>query len=476
MLLQGFLQQLATRPQSPCLVEGERRLSYQEVARRAGGIARQLQALTLPRERPIAVALPRGIDATCAVLGILASGRCYLPLDPKAPDKRRQWIVADAKAAAVIGRDPLGDLSVPWIEIDSISPAPLDPVPQDVEALAGVLYTSGSTGTPKGVALSHRAIFAFSNWAKTLVDLNPDDRIAAIAPLHFDLSTFDLFSALSAGAVVDFLPEGLTMAPSRLSTWLAERTVTGFYTVPSLLAFWVWKGNLSAIRLSGLRFLLFAGEPFPTVRLRQMAKTLLHVQLHNLYGPTETNVCCHWKVRQERLIDDQAIPIGHPACGDRLQIDPASGELWVRGPTLSSGYWQQGKLHSHLNDQGWYPTGDRVSLNGQGEYVYLGRLDRMLKVSGHRVEPAEIEAALQTLPQVVECAVVGIEDWDSTRPAAALVLQEELSLHRIRGHLKRMLPPYMLPARILTMANLPRLSNGKPDLTSIQKLLCGTTP
>lgn len=476
-LLEDFIHQVARQPQRAALLEDNRQLSYHALAWRAGGIAKALRRLAIPREHPIAIALPRGIDASCAVLGILASGHCYLPLDPKAPPQRGQWIVNDARAGAVIGRLPPGDSSLPWLNIDSIAPAPLEPLQGGAETLAAILYTSGSTGTPKGVALSQRALHAFCRWGRELVSLGPQDRIAAIAPLHFDLSTFDLFAVLSAGATTHFLPEKLTMAPSRLTSWLAEWGISGFYTVPSLLCFWSWKGNLSTALLPRLRFILFAGEAFPSAKLRRLAQQLPHVPLHNLYGPTETNVCCHWPVDPERLTDDHPIPIGAAACGDRLHLDPETGELWVRGPTLSSGYWRAGKLTPHLNPQGWYPTGDRVTTNGSGEYVYLGRLDRMLKVSGHRVEPAEIEATLLSLPEVEECAVVGLETPDDAIvPAAVVVMNAALPMAKLRRHLQQHLPSYMLPAKIQSLAALPRLSNGKPDLAAIQACFAASGP
>ncbi len=470
-LLEGFLRNLDSHPRALCLTEAERQLNYLEVARHAGGIAHKLQQLDLPRDYPVAVALPRGIDATCSVLAILAAGHCYLPLDLKAPRQRLQWILDDSRSVAVIGREPWEERTPPWIDIRTLPLAPFEPRQAQGEHLAAILYTSGSTGHPKGVALTHSAIHAFSHWASGLVELGPRDRIAAIAPLHFDLSTFDLFSCLSSGTSLHFLPENLTFAPSRLTAWLAETGITGLYTVPSLLAFWAWKGNLEGMSLPQLRFILFAGETFPTSRLRQLAGHLPHTRLYNLYGPTETNVCCHWGVQRECLENDRPIPIGQPACGDQLYIQPGSGELWVRGPTLASGYWWRGKLHPLLNDQGWYQTGDRASKNERGEYLYLGRLDRMLKVSGHRVEPAEIEAALLSFPEVAESAVVGIEDWQGTRPAAVVVLRREVPMAKIRGGLKRKLPAYMLPSIIMKLDSLPRLSNGKPDLLSVRKHL-----
>ena len=476
-LLQGFRHQSQINPTGPCLVEGETILSYAQTARRAGGIARAVQSLALAPNRPVAIAAPKGIEAACAVLGILAAGHAYLPLDMKGPEARRRQILSESQVSAIAASDAksgAGDL--PVLVLDQIQEADFPSQSVSPATIAAILYTSGSTGTPKGVALSHSAIHAFSQWVRRLVQLSPKDRIAAIAPLHFDLSTFDLFSVLSAGACIDFLPDTLTSAPSRLTEWLETRKITGFYSVPSLLSFWAWKGNLKKARLNHLRFILFAGEPFPTPQLRELANSLPAVELHNLYGPTETNVCCHWPVDRARLSDDQPIPIGKPACGNELRIDSDSSELQVNGPTLFSGYWQRGKLTPALTDDGWYRTGDLVSINALGEFVWHGRLDRMVKIAGHRVEPAEVEAALSGLEGVKQCTVVAIAGDLGMQLAAAVVLDQDLSIARIRQLLNQQLPQYMIPSRWRTCAFLPRLNNGKLDLQAVEKLFSQRPP
>ncbi|CAD6878871.1 Polyketide synthase modules and related proteins [Methylomonas albis] len=473
MLLEPFLHQCQHQPDALALQEQDRQLSYRQLLQQAQAVAAALQAKGVQPGQPVAVHLDRGIDAACALFGVLLAGACYVPLDLKNPAPRLNFIVADAQVHTVLGTGAVPtwlDESL-WLDINACAAANPAVVDIPAEALAAILYTSGSTGQPRGVALSHRAILAFTSWAADLLALTPDDRIASSAPFFFDLSTFDLYAVLGSGASLHFIPAGLTMAPARLSAWLNEQAISGWYTVPSLLAFLTYKGNLAQTPLAALRFIIFAGEVFPTPALIDLAASLPQTALYNFFGPTETNVCCYWPVQRERLVAEQTIPIGLSAAGCELHISADTGELRVRGPTLASGYWRDGHVQSFMSADGWYATGDRASLE-QNEYRFHGRLGRMLKCSGYRVEPAEIEAVVNAIPGVKACAVIGIDDPTAgQRPALAVVLEPGMSIAEIRKSLSRQLPAYMQPSRYLVLEELPRLANGKLDFQQLRAFM-----
>lgn len=474
MLLEPFLRQCGDRPDSLALAESGRTLTYGELLQSALNVAAALRRRGAGVGDRVAILLDHGIDGVVGIFGVLLAGACYVPLDVRNPAARLSYIVADARVEAVlgIGEEPDWLDSSLWLDLRRIAPSGSAAGGLQMpggEAPAAILYTSGSTGNPKGVVLNHHGVAAFTRWARALAELRPADRIAGSAPFYFDLSTFDLYAVLGGGASLHIVPAGLTLAPATLSAWLKGQAISGWYTVPSLLSFLAYKGNLGQTPLTALRFLIFAGEVFPSPALIALADMLPGTRLYNFYGPTETNVCCYWEVDRRLLRPDASIPIGRPAAGDELRIE--EGELLVRGPTLASGYWSDGSIRPLGEREGWYATGDGVSVDDCGEFRFHGRLDRMLKCSGYRVEPAEIEAAVSSVPGVRECAVVGIDDPAAgRRPALALSLQEPATLAAVRAMLRERLPAYMQPARWLTLEALPRLSNGKLDYRRIEFL------
>jgi amino acid adenylation domain-containing protein len=472
-LLSAFKRQCDLSPNNIAFVEGDRQCSYQHIQQSV----HQLSTLLLHQDdnvQRVAIALDRGIDAAISILAVLNAAACYVPLDLKNPSQRLNFIVNDADVQRVIGKGQCPDWldnQQCWLNIEQLPQSSGNKTANiSADSLAAILYTSGSTGNPKGVALSHYAMQNFSDWAADTFTIKKSDRIASLAPFHFDLSILDIFSSLSQGASIYFVPSHLILSPSRLTSWLSIHHITLWYTVPSLLNFITLKGALDKTPFPHLKSILFAGEVFPSHQLIKLCQLLPRVAFYNLYGPTETNVCCYWPVQATQLLTDQPIPIGIPACHSTLKIDPQSNELQVKSRNNLSGYWQQGKLIPALSDEQYYATGDKVSINEQGQFCYHGRLDRMLKCSGYRVEPAEIEHVLLQHPAVENCAVIGIKDSTSgQRPAVAMVLSDKNLLSDIVKCCKQQLPSYMQPSQFIVFDTLPYLSNQKIDYLSLQK-------
>ena len=261
------------------------------------------------------------------------------------------------------------------------------------------------------------------------------------------------------------------MSPSRLTDWLAQNNIGLWYTVPSILVFIVLKGGLKKKSLPALKKILFAGEVFPVAMLKRLTDMLPGTDFYNLFGPTETNVCLYWPVDRQRLSGDSEIPVGYPACEVELCIDPGNGELLVKGPCLMSGYWEDGHCKPVTDARGWFHTGDRVSVNSNQEYEYHGRLDRMIKISGYRVEPAEVERVVTAAAGVTAAAVVAIPDSVTGTRIVAMIETETPDRAAIQACVKNKLPPYMRPFYYHFTEKLPVLPNGKKDYQGILKLI-----
>ncbi len=455
-------------------------LTARHLFERVNLLASHLRKQEIGPGSSVAIYLPRGVDAAITIYAVLYSGARYVPIDGSSPNERISIIIQDSQARCVIGdgaRPEWLERTAQYINISDIQDQELPSgkaYVTDSEDIAAILYTSGSTGRPKGVAISHRAISAFSDWGQRVFNLTSKDRIANLAPFHFDLSLFDLFVAPNCGATTLFIPDELKLAPARLTDWLQQNRITTWYTVPSILAFIAMKGGLDKKSLPDLRQVLFAGERFHTQKVMNLTQLLDETAFYNLFGPTETNVCLFWPVERKRLAAEKAIPAGVPAGMAEIRVDPANSELLVKGPCLMSGYWKNREVDLPLDAAGWFQTGDRVSMNAMGEYEFHGRLDRMIKTSGYRVEPAEVEQVLNLIENVASTAVMGIPDpAGGTRIAAALA-GVDIDLRAVKKHVNKHLPPYMRPSIYHLMDKMPVVSNGKTDYQCILKAIEGS--
>jgi amino acid adenylation domain-containing protein len=364
LLSQLLTESSARYPDNIAVVYEQRHYTYQDLNAASNRYARLLQGAGVVRGDRVGLYLEKSFEAVAAIFGIMKLGAAYVPLDPAAPAQRLAYIVANCQMKALVGtranQRALHDSLIEhahlptFIAIDgetawqSASAAePSDPGTIE-DYLAYILYTSGSTGNPKGVMISHRASLTFVDWACAAFGLRPGDRVSNHAPFHFDLSTFDLFATIKAAGAVVLVPPSLSVFPFNLAKFIAEQRISIWYSVPSALTRLVLYGNLAQVDLSQLRAVLFAGEVFPVKYLRQLMTLIPHATYHNLYGPTETNVCTWYTVSPLDPERTEPISIGKGCANSEILLlnednqrvaAGETGELCVRGPGLMTGYW-----------------------------------------------------------------------------------------------------------------------------------------
>lgn len=495
-------------------------LTYAELQRRANSLACLLQQQGVQRGDRVGMYMNKDLESAVTIYGIMKAGAAYVPLDPFAPTARLSFVISDCgirilvtktnkmpqvreilqntAVSCLIGVPSQPDLSVHCITWDEVVAAPAGTAPtvhvieQD---LSYILYTSGSTGTPKGIMHTHRSALSFAEWAANEYQLTAEDRVSNHAPFHFDLSTFDFFATVLAGGTTVIVPEFVTKFPADLSKLIQNEKISVWYSVPfALIQLWE-RGALETRDLSNLRWVLFAGEVFPTKHLRSVMAAIPGARFSNLYGPTETNVCTFYHVDFLPADSDETIPIGIACSNEEMLVVDADnnpvaqgeiGELLCRGGTVMRGYWGRPDLNEkgfyrrqvfgHYEDV-FYRTGDLVEQLPDGNYKYYGRKDRQVKIRGYRVELDEIETTLLSHPDVHEAAVYIVPDGQGSNAIEAAVIAKadsQLTQANLVTLLGSKLPPYAMPAKILLMDDFPRTSTGKVNRRELQSLAATT--
>jgi amino acid adenylation domain-containing protein len=527
-LLQRLLTEAASRqPQRPAVASEGCLLTYQELDQLSNKVARALLRLGVAPADRVGILAPKSAAAVVGLYGVLKAGACYVPLDPKAPSGRLCHIVRDSGATVIVTDEartsqaatlagtvprPPGVLvvgvpgapereeaaGVPaegadtmlWTKVAGESGEPLAGERAIESDLAYILYTSGSTGIPKGVMISHRNSLTFVDWAAAAAGLSEQDRVCSPAPLTFDLSVFDIFATCRAAACLRVLPEGAATFPVSIARFLEAERISVWYSVPSVLTLLARYGSLQQFDLSDLRMVIFAGEVFPPKHLARLMAELPRARYLNWYGPTETNVCTAFEVPAS-WADAQPAPIGK-ACantevfavtseGRRVSRPGEEGELYVRGPSLMRGYWGQPAKTSEAlvrnpfrgeYDELVYRTGDLVTMDPAGNYVFLGRRDSMAKIRGYRVELGEVEATLYRHPAIREAAVLPVPDELLGSRLRAVVTADgggNLTRENVLDHCRRWLPGYMVPDMVEFREEMPRTSTGKVDRAGLAR-------
>jgi D-alanine--poly(phosphoribitol) ligase subunit 1 len=492
-------------PDRVALFDGQRRLTYAQLGRRAAQLGHRLiDAGVAPGDR-VMLCAERSALSVVAMVGILEAGATYVPVDAKAPVARWRAVAADCRPAAVVVDDRtearipdvLGGLlpGAPVIHVerlDGVVDSPLESLSEPDDA-AYVLYTSGSTGQPKGVMISHRNIRAYIDWAVDCFGITADDVVLSTAPFHFDMSVFDVYCALASGAQLCVATDGLMLFPPKLMEFMEGEGVTVWKGVSSLLMYMARANVLAPDRLPTLRHVLFGGETLPTEYLMRWMEVYPDRTYTNAFGPTEATGISLFHILPTRPADaSERIPIGTPCPGteaylldeDGRPVGPGEvGELCLGGPCLSRGYLGDEEKTRRAFVEQWsdgevaprriYRTGDLAWRRDDGVYEFAGRKDRQVKVMGYRIELAEVEHAARSHDDVRDAAVVlvrsprtGIDEL-----VAVYEAEPELEARVLLARLKGQLPPYMVPRRVRRVDALPRGDRGKVDQPAVRALV-----
>ncbi len=500
-------------PSAPALVHGPQRLDYAGLASLVRRCAGALLALGLGPAERVAVYLEKRVENVGAMFGAAAAGGVFVPLNPLLRPEQVGYILADCQvsilvtsperyrqlAAALAGCPQLrriivtGDTAgleplagVPLSSWDEAL-APGDGVPhRRIDAdLAAILYTSGSTGKPKGVVLSHRNLVAGAHSVASYLEITPADRILAVLPLSFDYGLSQLTTSFARGAAVVLLNH---LFARDVLTAVAEHGITGLAAVPPL---WMQLAQLPWPAPCSLRFLTNSGGAMPRSTVEALRTSLPDASLFLMYGLTEAfrstylppAELAHRPDSIGRAIPNAQVMVVRP---DGTPCGPGeTGELVHRGALVALGYWNDPQMTAtrFRPAPGQDPalplpelavwSGDRVRIDADGYLYFVGRSDDMIKVSGYRVSPTEVEEVLHATALLAEVAAFGVPhpQWGEAIVAVAVLRADQVATSDLLvRHCHQQMPAYMVPARIVLCSEaLPRNPNGKLDRKLLQQ-------
>lgn len=458
--------------EQPAIVSHDGVITHGELADRALCLSRALAPMVRDDDAVIAVCLPRSADQIAALLAAWQAGAAYLPLDPSWPDARLEAMVARAGACAVVCEaDRAATFAGVAPVVDPRAGADLPPAgtrrPRP-DSLAYVIFTSGSTGDPKAVEITHANLAALAAWHEAAFQVGPATRMSHLAGLGFDAAAWEVWPALAAGGTLVLADDATRVDAAALRDWLVAQRIDIAFAPTALaepLVAMAWPAA------TALRVLLTGAD-----KLTRRPDAGLPFLFVNNYGPTECTV-----VATSGIVapEGQGLPsIGRAIAGTEIHLlDPmgepvaegAPGEIWIGGAQVGRGYRDDPEATAqrfveHPRFGRLYRTGDLALREANGEYAFLGRVDRQVKIRGHRVEPAEVSAALHLVEDVAQSAVVA---GDGELIAYVVLAREGVTASDLRQALGAMLPDYMVPARFAVLDALPITPNGKVDVKAL---------
>ena len=490
---QLFEEQVERTPDAVAVVFENEQITYQQLNCRANQLAHYLRSLGVVADELVGICVERSLEMVVGLLGILKVGGAYLPLDPEYPTERLHFMLEDAQVKVLLTQQPLVELvpehqacniylDTDWEKIAQNSKSnPKNSVIPD--NLAYVIYTSGSTGKPKGVLVNHVSVVNLYTDFQTKKPLSVGDRCSLWTSISFDVSIYEIFSALLAGASLYIVPELARLDTITFTNWLDSQQICSAYIPPFMLKDFLARLSKTPNKLS-LQRLLVGVEPIQEQLLISLSQRIPDLCIINGYGPTETTICSTLYPLQFQSIGNRNTPIGKPVqnteiflLDDQMQLIPIGviGEIYIGGIGLARGYLNQKELtqkkfipnpfsdepHSRL-----YKTGDLARYLPDGNIEYLGRIDNQVKIRGFRIELGEIEALFSQHEDVQASCVITREDIPGQKRLVAYVVPQKqviLTTSQLRQFLKAKLPDYMVPNAFVILEALPLTSNGKLD-------------
>ncbi|AYN31632.1 hypothetical protein DUI70_1129 [Streptomyces albus] len=481
-----FEARAAAEPDAVAVVHGERTLSYAELDDRADRLARALlDQGARPGER-VALLLERSVETVVAVLAVLKAGCAYVPLDPRHPVRRMEWMLSETGARVLLSSTEVYASTelrgLPVLLVDGeAAGAPPGPLPEEVRALrhperlAYVMFTSGSTGVPKGVAVTHRNVADMAldpRWRE-----GHAESVLLHSPYAFDASTYELWVPLLSGGRIVVAPPGYLDA-DLLRALTARHRITGMFLTAALFQLLAEEPEA----LAGIGEICVGGEAVSPGAVARVTAACPGTTVVDVYGPTEATTYALTHTVDPARPASAPIPIGRAMSGTRAYVlGPALvpvapgvvGELYLAGTGVARGYLGRPGLSAErfvadpFGEPGtrMYRTGDLAGWTPEGEVRFVGRADGQVKVRGFRIEPGEIEAALREHPRVAQAVVTAHQDARGERRLVAYAVPADtgIDVPALRAHLEARLPAHMVPGAVLELPALPLTPNGKID-------------
>jgi amino acid adenylation domain-containing protein len=479
------------------VVEGERHITFGEIDIQSRQLAKVIVDTCECKNCPIAMFMPKSLEAVVSDLAITYSGNAYMNLDVKNPAERIGNILSLIKPAAIITNSRYKGI-IETIFSDSIKIINIEEIAADAETPNREFYlghlsdiidtdpyciinTSGSTGTPKGVVLNHKSFIDFMAQTFDEYGFTEKDVIGSLSPVVFDIWSYELCLLQGKGATILLIPDTFSAFPVKILQLMQKHNVSYIFWVPTIMVNIANMGLLQQIPLPSLRLCWFAGEVFSTKQFNIWRHSLPQTTFANFYGPIEITLDCVYYTIKREIADNEPIPIGKPFRNTSILIlddnnrniteSNKEGELCLRGTSLAMGYYNDPEktsiafVQNPLNDS--YPeiiyrTGDLVFINDLGEIVFKGRKDSLIKHLGYRIELSEIEHVIINTLKLVKngCVVYNHQRKEITLYYEA---ENELSAGEFRKFIGNTLPKYMIPVVYVHLQELKRNTNGKID-------------